>query len=153
MGEKEEPLISIDQIKIIFSELETILGYNNSLLKELEVRVNQWNPSQCLGDIFLRFTGFLKVYTTYIKNYEFSINTLNECKKKSSKFISFLNNCKEKIPNHLDIESLLILPVQRIPRYNLLLSQLIKYTNADHKDYNNLIEATKKNGRISKLCQ
>lgn len=38
----------------------------------------------------------------------------------------------------LSIESFLILPVQRIPRYVLLLQDLLKYTNATHQDFNNL---------------
>lgn len=38
----------------------------------------------------------------------------------------------------LSVESFLILPVQRIPRYVLLLQDLLKYTNATHQDFNNL---------------
>jgi FYVE, RhoGEF and PH domain containing 3 len=33
------------------------------------------------------------------------------------------------------LESLLIQPVQRIPRYRLLFAELIKYTPKDHPDY------------------
>ena len=36
------------------------------------------------------------------------------------------------------LASYLIMPIQRIPRYQLLLDQLLKYTNHDHKDYPNL---------------
>ncbi len=35
----------------------------------------------------------------------------------------------------MNIESLLIMPVQRIPRYRLLLEQLLKYTPAEHEEY------------------
>ncbi len=37
----------------------------------------------------------------------------------------------------MNFESLLITPVQRIPRYNLLLQDLIKNTSKDHPDYGN----------------
>lgn len=36
---------------------------------------------------------------------------------------------------------LLILPIQRIPRYNLLLKEIIKHTWSDHQDYENLVQA------------
>lgn len=32
----------------------------------------------------------------------------------------------------------MILPIQRIPRYELLLKELLKYTATDHKDRENL---------------
>src|SRR5690606_21047936 len=35
----------------------------------------------------------------------------------------------------------LIMPVQRIPRYNLLLKELIKHTHESHKDFKNLQKA------------
>ena len=40
-----------------------------------------------------------------------------------------------------DIAALLILPVQRIPRYSLLLQQLCECTPQDHPDYDTLQEA------------
>ena len=38
----------------------------------------------------------------------------------------------------LSIADLLIEPVQRIPRYKLLLEQLLKYTPESHPDYANM---------------
>jgi len=38
----------------------------------------------------------------------------------------------------------LILPIQRIPRYNLLLNELIKHTWQDHRDYEKLVQAGEK---------
>jgi len=45
---------------------------------------------------------------------------------------------------HKDFMDFLILPVQRLPRYVLLLSSLSKYTNTPHPDAKNLIEAMNK---------
>ena len=41
------------------------------------------------------------------------------------------------------LHHLLIMPIQRIPRYNMLLSEIIKYTDPSHPDYNNLNLALK----------
>jgi hypothetical protein len=43
----------------------------------------------------------------------------------------------------MGLEMLLISPVQRIPRYELLLKQLFKLTPAEHKDHGLLPEAIK----------
>eukprot|EP01118_Nematostelium_gracile_P013603 TRINITY_DN5162_c0_g1_i1.p1 TRINITY_DN5162_c0_g1~~TRINITY_DN5162_c0_g1_i1.p1 ORF type:complete len:211 (+),score=58.68 TRINITY_DN5162_c0_g1_i1:54-686(+) len=49
-----------------------------------------------------------------------------------------------------ELESYLITPVQRIPRYQLLIQQLVKYTPKSHRDYNNLITAWE---QIKNICQ
>jgi len=42
------------------------------------------------------------------------------------------------------MDAFLILPIQRIPRYNLLLSDLVKHTWADRSDYENLRQSLSK---------
>ena len=44
-------------------------------------------------------------------------------------------------PTGVDIESLLITPVQRIPRYEMMLAELLKFTPTEHVDRIELIEA------------
>jgi hypothetical protein len=48
-----------------------------------------------------------------------------------------INFQKERESSHRNhtLDSVLILPVQRIPRYCLLLEQLLKYTWEDHCDF------------------
>ena len=43
----------------------------------------------------------------------------------------------------MPLDSFLIEPVQRIPRYCLLLSELLKYTDKSHADYENLVYSLK----------
>ncbi len=45
--------ITPDQIKLIFSEVEVILGVNTTVLNELEERMREWSNTQKIGDIFL----------------------------------------------------------------------------------------------------
>jgi hypothetical protein len=44
---------------------------------------------------------------------------------------------QRKLPRVADkyLADFLIMPVQRIPRYSLLLKELVKVTSADHPDY------------------
>ena len=73
-----------------------------------------------------------------------------------SKFIQCLQKNKvvkealTKIPgsDFLSFESCLIVPVQRIPRYQLLIQDLLKYTEETHQDYPQLVQAVEKIKKI-----
>ncbi|KFM71708.1 Hypothetical protein X975_10829, partial [Stegodyphus mimosarum] len=43
----------------------------------------------------------------------------------------------------LTLDALLIMPVQRIPRYELLIKELLKHTHVDHPDHHLLVLAQK----------
>jgi len=66
---------------------------------------------------------------------------LTEAKNKKS-FKSFLNSprCKKALKRQ-DLTSFLITPVQRLPRYVLLLKEMVKCTPEDHEDFETLQKA------------
>lgn len=144
-AEANNPIISDNEIRAIFNETESLLNYNRLLLVQLEQRVGKWNVQQCLGDIFLQIAGFLKIYSRYCSHYSEAMRVLNECKK-NSKFKKFLDEVKKKSHDleHRGLEDFLIRPVQRIPRYFLLLQDLVRHTGTDHPDYVNLDAAAQK---------
>jgi hypothetical protein len=84
----------------------------------------------------------LKVYTQYINNYNQAASRLEECKK-NKLFAQFLLDCKSLPKVELELSSYLIMPIQRIPRYQLLLDGLVKATPKDHPDYTDLSSALK----------
>jgi len=105
--------ITEEEVKGLFSDIEIILGYNSQLLEDLVPRIQHWNASQCLGDIFLKIISFLKVYTTYVKQYDHALEILNNLKK-NSKFEEFCEKQRENPESHgLTLEMLLIMPIQR----------------------------------------
>ena len=52
-----------------------------------------------------------------------------------------LNIIKQQTVSAFDLHSLLLKPIQRVLKYPLLLHELIKYTEAYHEDYDELIQA------------
>ena len=56
-------------VKAIHVGITIILGYSNILLNKLMPRVQNWSPRQCLADVFLSLTDYMKVYTQYVKDY------------------------------------------------------------------------------------
>jgi len=134
----------LDDIKNIFSEIEVIYGLNQFLLKELEGKMEKWHPNAMVGGIFIRMTKVLNWYTQYVNNYNNAFSTLTRLKTTNPEFSQFLSKT-ENLPQckFTDLASFLIMPVQRIPRYNLLLADLTKNTWEDHPDYADLTSATK----------
>lgn len=139
-------IISPSHIKNIFSNIIMIRSYNEQLLSRLEERMSNWFSSgQKLGDIFLEMTEFLKVYTMYVNNYNTSIATMTQLLGENSKFAAFVEKMRVN-PDcaGLDFASFLIQPIQRLPRYVLLLQDLVKHTPRNHPDAAQLGKALKK---------
>jgi len=140
-----KPIISPAHIRTIFSDIEIMITLNEGLLKEIEPIINSWGPHKCLGQIFINLTEIMKLYMQYINNYTEALKTYVVLKKKNEKFTTFLKTviCKEKLKTGkmVELDSYLILPIQRIPRYVLLLQELVKHTWKDHADYQKLCEA------------
>lgn len=132
-------------LRTIFSEVKVILSYNEFIYNGIKERMENWySEGQRLGDIFLRLTDFLKVYTAYVNNYNDAIKTLQELTQVEGVGHT-LNECRSKPEtNGLDIQAYLIMPIQRIPRYVLLLNSLYKCTPSGHKDFEDLEKALKK---------
>jgi len=126
------------EIEILFSDLEVIVDVNKIFLSWLEERFAQW-PANCnLGDVFTTACPLFKLYYRYIRNFSKArpkIETLT----KSPSFKSFVEARREqKDSSKLNLESLLIMPVQRLPRYEMLMKTLLDVTGQSHVDYANL---------------
>eukprot|EP01130_Rhizamoeba_saxonica_P006137 TRINITY_DN2436_c0_g1_i5.p1 TRINITY_DN2436_c0_g1~~TRINITY_DN2436_c0_g1_i5.p1 ORF type:complete len:713 (-),score=172.49 TRINITY_DN2436_c0_g1_i5:1884-4022(-) len=139
---KKKPWITKDIIKDIFSDLNLIYSINSKLYTLIEERIHNWAPHECLADIFIQMVQFLKVYTKYIQNYSNAITLYHKLTiKPKSNFSVFLREIRlERNITH-DLPSFLIMPIQRIPRYSMLISDIIKHTWEDHADFVELFKA------------
>ncbi|CAD8149823.1 unnamed protein product [Paramecium pentaurelia] len=126
------------QIEIIFNNLQQLYELNSPFLQDLEGFL-PYKRFKLLGPMIKGLAPFFKVYFTYYEGFNKSLTTLKQCINDKEDFRKFLKNMTElKEYNYQDIESYLIKPVQRIPKYNLLLEDLIKHTENTHPDYQNL---------------
>jgi len=81
------------------------------------------------------YVGFFKTYFPYLQTYPTLNIEMDEC---SSKKLQKHLEATAKAQGHLGITQLLILPVQRVPRYVLLLEALDKYMPRGHEDLETL---------------
>ncbi|KAF9921680.1 hypothetical protein FBU30_008237 [Linnemannia zychae] len=93
----------------------------------------------CIGDIFVEIAPFLKMYSSYVKTYSSALTLINDFMNRNDRFTEFLKSTARKSEcKNLDFQAYLMLPVQRIPRYKMLLESLLRHTPEDHPDHRKL---------------
>lgn len=125
--------VKVDYLSNLFESLQSLVPLNVGLHSELKARIGAWTPTSTIGEIFVKFTPFLKMYTAYSNIYDSAISKVHEVATQEW----FVKLC----PAVVLLESLLISPVQRIPRYTLLLTDLYNNTMEDHPDDKLLLKA------------
>lgn len=133
----------------VFSNIEDIHKIHEGFLVELKKKKDHWHETEKIGDLFVELSTKLDIYVPYCTNYEIALSTIRAAKK-NEKFQEFLNatNGIKKLKK-LDLFGFLILPIQRIPRYVLLLNDFLKHTWKAHPDYAKILEAI---GKMQKVA-
>jgi RhoGEF domain len=135
----EGETLTIRGVDLMFSNIEMVLEFNKTLHGRLKDVVPDFAEETKIGDIFVDLAPFLKVYTNYSNGYDAAermFRKWNDC----AEFRSFLGS-RRSAEGSLDLNSLLIAPVQRVPRYVLLLRDLLEHTANEHVDYESLSRA------------
>jgi len=146
----KRPIITTDKVSAIFSTIENIQNHNSILADGLQSRIKRWLADNkkdylLIGDIFQKAGAFMNDYSKYINNYNSSIKIYNECRKTNPAFAQFIKKVENDPElNDKELENLLITPVQQLPRYIMLINDLIRNTNEDHPDYKPLNDALEK---------
>lgn len=133
--------VSGDQVSLIFSNVEDIAMKHRDVLAELKVAMDGWTDSYELSSVFIKMSEWLPIYITYCNNFDLAKQALHKCSKLPGfqAFIEQVNGMKSL--QRQDLSSLLILPIQRIPRYELLLRDVLKHTWPSHPDFDGLTMA------------
>ncbi|KAK6634723.1 hypothetical protein RUM43_012125 [Polyplax serrata] len=135
------PTTDLNKILNHLSQLQTL---NEDILEDLRKRIENWESSPKISDVIVKKGAFLKMYTTYIQNFESQTNYLDECMLKYPKFGKIVkefeasDRCKK-----LSLKHYMLKPVQRIPQYRLLLNDYLKHLNEDSVDYGDTLSALK----------
>ena len=147
------------QLDAIVSNIETIYNLHQSFLADLE-RKDKRAAAAAAGDsngtssspsdsgaegdgsvssVILKYANFLKIYITYLNGYEASLSAITSLRS-HRRFQEFLHRMRERLNeiSILDLTSYLIMPVQRVPRYVLLLSEIRRHTGPLHPEYRQL---------------
>ena len=125
-------VLTDEESRSVFGNIEEITGLNKMFLSQLEAK-DLDNASTTLGDVFLNFGHYFKVYTIYSNGFSDASETVQTLVANRLPFLQHMQHAIEEGKEAL--ESLMIKPVQRVPRYKLLLKELLKRTPEEHMDY------------------
>lgn len=133
--------LSDDDFYSLFSNLDFLLGFHKSFLETMNQKLSEWNDDSCVGDMLLTVCPKLKLYHHYVVNQETAMQVFVKRQEIKSfrKFVESLDYTEAL--GGLSFESLLICPIQRIPRYVLLIQDMLDHTPTAHPDYPSLKKA------------
>mmetsp|Transcript_27362 Transcript_27362/g.48376 ORF Transcript_27362/g.48376 Transcript_27362/m.48376 type:complete len:446 (-) Transcript_27362:187-1524(-) len=142
---KRYPLHDINNI---FSYLEPIIKlHEDTILVELQ---SSYEEGRGVASAFLKYAKFFGIYAQYLKNYNLACDTLHKYRTKHKSFSRLLDmqrmDEKSGRRKYQEIVSYLIMPCQRISRYQLLLKEILSnsFRQDDPKRYEELEKAHEK---------
>ncbi|XP_076237751.1 FYVE, RhoGEF and PH domain-containing protein 4 [Calliopsis andreniformis] len=134
---RAHPMFPPETVQQMFSNVKSIYKFHNDfLLPQIEERVQNWESDPRIGDIMKNFAPFLKMYTEYVKNFDYAMNLIHSLQTKVARFATIINEiqkldecAKLSLPHHM------LSPIQRLPRYELLLKDYLRNLTEENADY------------------
>uniref|UniRef100_A0AAX7VH70 FYVE, RhoGEF and PH domain containing 4a n=1 Tax=Astatotilapia calliptera TaxID=8154 RepID=A0AAX7VH70_ASTCA len=136
MEEANKGTFPVDVVKNIFSNISSIHAFHSQfLLPDLEKRMGEWDSKPRIGDILQKLTPFLKMYAEYVKNFDKAMELLKQWTDRSPQFKAIIQEIQsQEICGCLTLQHHMLEPVQRVPRYEMLLKDYLKKLPQDDPD-------------------
>nr|XP_031526416.1 FYVE, RhoGEF and PH domain-containing protein 4 isoform X7 [Vicugna pacos] len=127
-----------EMVNKIFSNISSINAFHSKfLLPELEKRMQEWETTPRIGDILQKLAPFLKMYGEYVKGFDHAMELVKNMTERIPQFKSVVEDIqKQKICGNLTLQHHMLEPVQRIPRYEMLLKDYLRKLPPDSPDWN-----------------
>ncbi|XP_034846542.1 FYVE, RhoGEF and PH domain-containing protein 2 isoform X1 [Mirounga leonina] len=125
-----------DVVRLIFSNISSIYQFHAQFfLPELQRRLDDWTATPRIGDVIQKLAPFLKMYSEYVKNFERAVELLATWTDKSAPFQEVITRIQSsEASGSLTLQHHMLEPVQRIPRYELLLKEYVQKLPAQAPD-------------------
>ncbi|KAM9754922.1 FYVE, RhoGEF and PH domain-containing protein 4a isoform 2-T2 [Menidia menidia] len=136
MEEANKGTFPVDVVKNIFSNISSINAFHGQfLLPDLEKRMGEWASTPRIGDILQKLTPFLKMYAEYVKNFDKAMELLKQWTDRSPQFKAIIQEIQsQEVCGSLTLQHHMLEPVQRVPRYEMLLKDYLKKLPQDDPD-------------------
>ncbi|XP_010885172.1 FYVE, RhoGEF and PH domain-containing protein 4 isoform X2 [Esox lucius] len=113
----------ITVIRNIFSNISSIHTFHSQfLLPDLEARMDQWSVMPRLGDVMQQHAPFLRMYAEYVMSFDQAMELLKVWTERSAPFRNIVQEIQcQQVCGSLTLQHHMLEPVQRVPRYEMLL--------------------------------
>jgi hypothetical protein len=116
--------------------LDALLNVHRTLCDSLDKCVRQFHEQRTLGELFVQNIPQFAVYSVFFRASDEAFATLKRCNDER-RFVEWVSEQKERSRERChgrDIADLLSNCVQRLPRYELLLKELLEFTDSGDRD-------------------
>lgn len=127
-----------EMVNKIFSNISSINAFHSKfLLPELEKRMQEWETTPRIGDILQKLAPFLKMYGEYVKGFDNAVELVKNMTERVPQFKAVTEEIqRQKICGSLTLQHHMLEPIQRIPRYEMLLKDYLKKLSPESPDWN-----------------
>ncbi|XP_017757831.1 PREDICTED: rac guanine nucleotide exchange factor JJ-like [Eufriesea mexicana] len=126
----ERKLLNHNLLLTLSENIKTLYNVSGELIKELK------EDPQNITSAFHKVAPFFKLYSVYAYDYEQILSLLQAKQENDAVFKDFITKQETRPEVGRKLPSLLIMPIQRVPRYKLLLREVLQHTSNKHKEYN-----------------
>lgn len=123
----DEEVLTAEEVSVVFGNLQELIQADKQLLFELQSRVGSWDTTSTIGDVFLSIFSdeFVLEYCTYVSHYGEAVKFLRRLRltAKEHPALRYIaaQESKAQASAVNNLTSLLITPIQRVPRYVMIL--------------------------------
>uniref|UniRef100_A0A3Q1HGK9 Uncharacterized protein n=1 Tax=Anabas testudineus TaxID=64144 RepID=A0A3Q1HGK9_ANATE len=137
MAEAGRGSFPLEVIRNIFSNISSIYSFHSQfLLPDLETCLRHWYESPGLGNVLFRHAPFLRMYADYVSNFDQAMALVRTWTERSSAFRNIVQDIERQgVCGSLTLQHHMLEPVQRVPRYEMLLRDYLKKLPEDNPDY------------------
>uniref|UniRef100_T1J5H9 Band 7 domain-containing protein n=1 Tax=Strigamia maritima TaxID=126957 RepID=T1J5H9_STRMM len=146
-------LLTSEQLTNIFLNIDELIDINNKFTEKLrdalDIAAEQGDDDFVtvnIGKPFLEATSMLKAFESYCVGQGQACLLLTSLEKEKELLRIFLrvSQMENTLLRRMNLNSFLMVPVQRVTKYPLLLNRLLKVTCYQHKDHDLIREAQQK---------
>ena len=117
IGGSGRELLPPELFSKLFSNIPQLMMFNSELLKDFVDRIENWDSLKKIADVLVKKGPFLRLYATYLSDFEVTTNLFEECCTKFPAFGSVVREF-ESLPRcgNLKLKMHMLKPVQRLPQ-------------------------------------
>ncbi|XP_020280620.1 FYVE, RhoGEF and PH domain-containing protein 4-like [Pseudomyrmex gracilis] len=125
----ERKLLDHPLLVSLLENITTLYNVSGELIEGLKR-----NPDN-VAEVFHKLAPFFKLYSVYVYDYTQVLHLIQTSEENNPAFKKFISDQETRPEVSRKLSSLLITPVQRVPRYQLLVKEVLQHTPCRHKEY------------------
>ncbi|XP_062842965.1 FYVE, RhoGEF and PH domain-containing protein 5 [Trichomycterus rosablanca] len=136
-GEQREPVLEEGRLGEILSTLPQAYQLHTYILAELDSRIQQWEESPKMVEVFLACRKEFGIFVTYIGEYDRSMALLEESCRQNKSFSNIVKRFEQQNTEGVQVplKHQLLQVIVRVLQYRMLLTDYLNNLSPDSKEY------------------